>query len=141
MEFPLATFRTLYPKFDTVTDEVVLAVSEQALCYTSERGCNCDQAMWMLMVAHLLFMAALDGSGQFTPGMLSGTSIDKVSVSFALPPITTPWAFWLNRSPYGQQFSALLSKCASVGFYVGGSPERAAFRSVGGGFARRGRWF
>lgn len=137
-EFPLATFRVLYPAFADVTDEVVLATAQAALCYTSERGCGCSEAMWMLMVAHLLFMASLNASGQFTPGALANATIDKVAVGFAMPPIATPWQFWLNRSPYGQQFSALLSKCASQGFYVGGSPERAAFRTVGGVFPGRG---
>lgn len=141
MEFPLATFRLLYPKFAEVTDETVLAVSVQALCYTSERGCACGDSMWMLIVAHLLFLAALDAKGQFTPGMLSGSTIDKISVSFAMPAITTPWSFWLNRSPYGQEFAALLSKCASVGMYIGGAPERSAFRTVGGVFPGRNRWW
>ena len=137
-EFPLATFRLLYPAFAQATDEVVLATADTALCYVSERGCKCSEAMWMLMVAHLLFLAALGAQGQFTPGMLAGATIDKVTVSFAMPAQTTPWAFWLNRSPYGQQFAALLSKCSAVGFYVGGSPERAAFRTVGGVFPGRG---
>ena len=138
-DFPLATFRLLYPKYDTAPDDVVLATANIALCYTSERSCGCSEAMWMLMVAHLLFIAALDASGRFTPGLLSGSTIDKVSVSFAMPSSATPWDFWLSRSPYGQQFAALLAKCASQGFYVGGSPERAAFRTVGGVFPGRGR--
>lgn len=140
MEFPLATFRLLYPKFAGVTDETVLAVSIQALCYTSERGCQCSDAMWMLMVAHLLYLAALDAAGQFTPGMLSGSTIDKVSVSFAMPASTSPWDFWLARSPYGQQFAALMKRCNSGGFYVGGRGERAGFRVVGGGFPRPRRF-
>lgn len=137
-EFPLTTFRALYPAFANISDEVVLATSEAALCYTSERGCKCSDAMWMLMVAHLLFLSALNESGQFTPGALANATIDKVTVGFAMPPITTPWSFWLNRSPYGQQFAALLAKCAAAGFYAGGSPERAAFRTVGGVFPGRG---
>ena len=137
-EFPLATFRLLYGAFTETPDDVVLATAGTALCYVSERGCKCSEAMWMLMVAHLLFLAGLNPAGQFTPGMLAGATIDKVTVSFALPAQTSPWAFWLNRSPYGQQFAALLAKCAAPGFYVGGSPERAAFRTVGGVFPGRG---
>lgn len=132
--FPLEKFRLLYPVFATVSDDVVLATAEQALCFTSERGCKCSESMWLMMVAHLLYLAGLNDKGQFTPGMLSGSTIDKVSVSFAMPPGTSSWDFWLARSPYGQQFAALLGKCASVGRYIGGSPERAAFRTVGGRF-------
>ena len=137
-EFPLATFRLIYPAFELTDDDVVLATAQTALCYTSERGCGCTEAMWMLMVAHLLFLAGLNAQGQFTPGMLAGATIDKVTVSFAMPMQNSPWAFWLNRSPYGQQFAALLAKCSAAGFYVGGSPERAAFRTVGGVFPGRG---
>lgn len=140
-EFPLQQFRDAYPQFANVPDDTVTATSEIALCFTSERGCKCGESMWVLMVAHMLYIAALDAAGQFTPGLLSGSTIDKVSVSFAMPATTTPWALWLNRSPYGQQFSALLSKCSAGGIYVGGSPERAAFRTVGGVFPGRGRWF
>ena len=136
--FPLETFRLLYPAFAEISDEVVLATAETALCYTSERGCKCSDAMWMLMVAHLLFLAGLNAQGQFTPGILSSSTIDKITVSFAMPVTTTPWAFWLSRSPYGQQFAALLAKCSAGGLYIGGAPERAAFRTVGGVFPGRG---
>lgn len=136
--FPLAKFRLLYPVFDQVSDEVVLATADEALCLTSARGCGCAKpeqySMWMLMTAHLLYMAALDAKGQFAPGILSGATIDKITTSFAMPPITTPWQFWLARSPYGQQFQAMLSRCAAMGMYVGGSPERSAFRTVAGRF-------
>lgn len=139
--FPLDKFRLLYPVYAAVTDETVLATAEMAQCMVSARGCKCSESMWLLMVAHMLFMAALDASGQFTPGILSGASIDKVSTSFAMPPTTTPWQFWLGRSPYGQQFSALLAACIGGGMYIGGSPERSAFRIAGGRFPGYGRRF
>lgn len=139
-DFPLAKFRTLYPMFDNITDETVLAVSGQALCYTSDRGCNCSEQMWLLMVAHLLQLARNTASGGGTAqGQLSSATIDKVSVAFVAPPSTSAWTYWLNGSPYGQQFAALLAACAGGGFYVGGLPERSAFRSVFGVFPGRGR--
>ena len=140
MEFPLALFRTLYPQFAAVSDEVVLATAKMALCFTSERGCQCSEPMWLLMVAHLLQLAANGAAGNGTVGQLSGASIDKVSVSFAMPPATTPWAFWLNGTPFGQQFAALMSRCNAGGMYVGGRGERAGFRVVGGGFPRPRRF-
>ena len=140
-EFPLAKFRLLYPQFDAVTDETVHAVAEQGLCFTSARGCTCSEQMWMLMVAHLLLLAANAAAGGNTGGgQLASATIDKVSVSFVAPPSTSSWAYWLNGSPYGQQFAALLAACSSGGFYVGGLPERSAFRSVGGIFPGRGRF-
>lgn len=138
-EFPLALFRLLYPQFAEVSDEVVLATAQLALCFTSERGCKCTEQMWILMVAHLLQLAA-NASGGGSAGQLASASIDKVSVSFAVPPATTAWNYWLNGTPFGQQFAALMSRCNSGGFYVGGRGERAGFRVVGGVFPR-GRRF
>lgn len=138
-EFPLALFRLLYPQFAAVSDEVVLATAQMALCFTAERGCKCTEQMWLLMVAHLLQLAANAAGGGGSIGQLSGATIDKVSVSFAMPPATTAWSYWLNGTPFGQQFAALMSRCNSGGFYVGGRGERAGFRVVGGGFpGRRG---
>lgn len=139
MEFPLATFRLLYPQFAAVSDEVVLAVTQQALCYTAERACSCTESMWLLMVAHLLQLAANAMAGGGAGAQLASASIDKVSVSFSVPPATDSWSYWLNGTPYGQQFSALMKRCASGGAYVGGSRERAGFRIVGGRFPSRGR--
>jgi hypothetical protein len=139
-EFPLALFRTLYPQFAAVSDEVVLATAQMALCFTSERGCSCSEQMWILMVAHMLQLAANAAAGNGAIGQLSGASIDKVSVSFAMPPATTSWAYWLNGTPFGQQFAALMNRCQAGGMYVGGRGERAGFRVVGGGFPRPRRF-
>ncbi|MNJ79317.1 hypothetical protein D3C77_772930 [compost metagenome] len=49
------------------------------------------------------------------------------------------WSYWLGMTPYGMQLMALLKVCTGGGLYVGGLPERAAFRSVGGIFPRGGR--
>lgn len=135
--FVLATFRALYPQFDTVADATVLAQSLQADCYI---GSTCSDACGLyLMVAHLLQLAANGAAG--TPGgQITSASIDKVSVTVAAAPgATNSYIYWLNSTPYGQQLAALLARCSVGGAHVGGLPERAAFRSVGGVFPRRGR--
>ena len=139
MEFDLPAFRALYPQFDAVPDETVLATAQQALCLISEHGCECGQSMWQLMVAHLLQIAAnVQGGGN--AGILASATIDKVSVSFQSPPFgSSAYRFWLFGTPYGAQLAAMLSRCSVGGLYVGGAPERAAFRRVGGGFPNRGR--
>lgn len=40
MEFPLALFRILYPQFNAVSDEVVLAVAQQALASRLSAGAS-----------------------------------------------------------------------------------------------------
>jgi hypothetical protein len=96
--------------------------------------------MWLLMVAHLLQLAANGAAGNGSIGQLSGASIDKVSVSFAMPPATDAWSYWLNGTPFGQQFAALMKRCQGSAFYVGGRGERAGFRVIGGGFPRPRRF-
>lgn len=75
--------------------------------------------------------AALSGGGG---GILTSASIGAVSVSSLPPPVKGMWDWWLAQTPYGQQLLALLDLLAVGGFYIGGLPERKAFRKVGGVF-------
>lgn len=133
--FPLSEFRKLYPEFDAITDDQLLAFASQALCFVSIYGCECSEQLWILMVAHMLKLKVNEAAG--AGGQVSSASIDGVSVSFSVPPSADAWSYWLNGTPFGQMFAALSKRCNSGGAYVGGSPERAAFRGVGGGFGGR----
>lgn len=136
-KFPLEKFRNLFPIGLKVDDETLEAVAEMALCYLNKCG-GCFEQLWMLMVAHMLKLRDNENSGQVS-GVLTGATIDKVSVSLAAPPTGSSAEHWFNLTPYGTQFLALNKRCGGVGFYVGGMPERSAFRSVGGRFPRGGR--
>jgi len=138
--FPLATFRTLYPQFASVSDAVVQAIAEQALCFISDTGCECGDTGWMLMTAHLLQLNQAAQSGTGVLGPVASATIGSVSVSYQTPPYgSSEYKYWLGGTPYGAQLLALLARCSAGGVYIGGSPERAAFRRVGGGFPNRGR--
>ena len=65
-------------------------------------------------------------------GVLTSANEGSVSVSFAPPPSRSAWQYWLNQTPYGQQFLALFSSLVLGGFYIGGLPESQAFRKTGG---------
>ena len=136
MTFDLPTFRSLYPAFAGVSDAAVTVAAGQAACYI-DSTCADDCAIY-LMVAHLLQLAANAATGK-PGGQITTATIDKVSVTVAQAPGTTSYTYWLNSTPYGQQLAALLARCAAGGTHVGGLPERAAFRSVGGLFPRGGR--
>lgn len=139
--FDLSAFRTAYPVFDSVPDATVEAAATSALCLIGQDGCDCDVQMWQLMVAHLLYIQGQVATGNGNAGAVTSATIDKVSVAFAAPPFgTSAYKFWLFKSPYGGQLLALLDRCSKGGVYVGGLPERSAFRSVGGVFPGRGRW-
>jgi hypothetical protein len=98
------------------------------------------QAALDYLTAHLLALSvmAADGGGPNAP--VTGSTVDKVSVQLAPPPFTDGWEFWLSQTSYGQELWALLSIKSAGGLYVGGSPERSAFRRVGGGFGPFGGW-
>ena len=139
--FDLSAFRTAYPVFDSVPDATVQAAATSALCLIGQDGCDCDVSMWQLMVAHMLYIQGQVATGNGGAGAVTSATIDKVSVAFAAPPFgTSAYKFWLFKSPYGGQLLAMLDRCSKGGVYVGGLPERSAFRSVGGVFPGRGRW-
>lgn len=139
--FDLSAFRTAYPVFDSVPDATVQAAATSALCLIGQDGCECDAQEWQLMVAHLLYIQGQVATGNGNAGAVTSATIDKVSVAFAAPPFgTSAYKFWLFKSPYGGQLLAMLDRCSKGGVYVGGLPERSAFRSVGGVFPGRGRW-
>ena len=139
--FDLSAFRTAYPVFDSVPDATVQAAATSALCLIGQDGCECDVQQWQLMVAHMLYIQGQVATGNGGAGAVTSATIDKVSVAFAAPPFgTSAYKFWLFKSPYGSQLLAMLDRCSKGGVYVGGLPERSAFRSVGGVFPGRGRW-
>lgn len=137
-----ASFRLMFPVFadDTVYPPALIGmwwstgtgfVSAQDNC-----GINGDalQSALNMMAAHLLWSSVLIGRGQTTVGVMIGSSIDKISVSFQAPPMLNNWRSWLLTTPYGAMFLALMEAQAAGGFYVGGSPERDAFRNSYGIF-------
>lgn len=136
-DFDLAKFRILFPQFDSVTDEVVTAVAEQASCYIT-RACDdkCTEQLWFLIVAHLLNLRAdiAAGGGK----ALTSASMGGVSVSMAQPANASDRRAWLFITPFGQQYLALESKCiggrAAAGLYFGNLPENRGFRKIGGVF-------
>ena len=137
----VAAFRGLFPAYANVTtypDADVEMNLETAQMYISGEdygrlaGTSRERAIY-LMTAHLFFLSDLIASGQ-TPGMVSSSSIDKISVTLTPPPIKNQLHWWLGLSAYGQQLLALLMARSVGGFTVGGSAERSNFRKFDGSF-------
>ena len=135
--FDLSKFRILFPQFNSVSDEVVTAVAEQATYYIPNvcMG-NLGVELLNLMVAHLLALREQIASGGGKA--LTGASMGGVSVSLAQPAKADDRKTWLFLTPFGQQYLALESKCikgqASAGLYFGALPEGKGFRKIGGVF-------
>lgn len=142
--FDIAAFRRALPAFADSTfysDAAITAAAGMADCYisTSSRWYRCEQCaglMQMLITAHLL---QLNGT-EFVPGaaatgVMTSASIDGVSVGFAVNTANKgSFMSWLDKTPYGEQLSGLLSRFSRSIGYIGGSPERRGFRKIGGGF-------
>lgn len=140
----IATFRLLFPAFADETkfpDPYIQAQWDMATSYLgSVDGCLFGgaelQTALNLMTAHLMQLNVLIAAGGSagTGGVLTGATIDKVTVTMAPPPFKNGWAWWLEQTPYGAQLWALLTMKSAGGFYAGGLPERRAFRKVYGTF-------
>lgn len=149
----IPTFRLAFPAFaDPVAypDERLNVVWGLAVGYLGDAdgvllNGAAKQSALNFLTAHLLFLSTLTqpgGSGGSvggaSGGVLTDAQVDKVRVSFAPPPFKDGWEWWLAQSPYGAELWALLRLKSAGGFYVGGNPERNAFRRVGGGFGPPG---
>ena len=148
-EFNVPAFRLMFPPFSDMglyTDEYIISKWDIAECFIDMRGCfcgcttgRCREKIAYYMVAHLVTLddrlagrAGAPGSG--ANGNVTSATVDKVSVSVQPPPIEDSWDWWLNQTPYGALLLAMLSTLSVGVLYVGGSPERSAFRKVGGRF-------
>ena len=143
--FDPTLFRLLYPQFansTTFPDVLLSARFDMAGAYVSPVDyCGMTMAVRTqalgLMTAHLMAIGVLIAQNNYQGqvGVVIGAQVDHVQITLAAPPTgTSQWRWWLNTTPYGAQLLALLEGQAVGGFFVGGLPETAAFRRVGGVF-------
>lgn len=140
----IATFRLLFPEFADPAkfpDPYIQAQWNVAVAHMGDMdgwalaGSALNTAL-MYLTAHLMKINVIlaAGGGAGIAGQVTGATIDKVSVQFAAPPSKSGWQYWLSLTPYGLQLWALLQMKSAGGLYIGGRPERRAFRKVGGNF-------
>lgn len=140
----IPTFRAQTPQFADATkfpDPVIQGKFDLSTAYVSPDTYGDmpqaarTQALY-LMTAHLLALGVIIAQNGYTgqPGIVQAATIDHVQITLQPPPVRGQWRWWLNTTPYGAQLVALLDAQSVGGFFVGGLPERAAFRRVAGGF-------
>ncbi|EAO0065953.1 DUF4054 domain-containing protein [Salmonella enterica] len=145
--FDAALFRKQIPAYadpEKYPDATIESWWEQAACYISTEDYgwlngNSRALAINLMTAHLMALSGIGSSGASkvtgAGGIVTGATIDKVSVTLAAPPTATDeFNYWLSLTPFGVRLLALLQAKAVGGFYIGLLPERSAFRKVGGIF-------
>lgn len=128
-------FRAMIPEFSDATKwpEVLLALYwDQAICVAENEGDDCTEMRLYLLMAHLLKIHQNVLMKNKQGGFVSASTIDKVSVTKVAPPSSDMFEWWLGQTTYGQQLLAMLQIDGVGGLYVGGLPERLAFRKVGG---------
>lgn len=140
--FDPAAFRSQFPQFASAAqypDGMLSGYFTMATCYIEPfdsprlQG-DCLQLALNLMTAHLAVEFSIANTGENSVGIITSSTIDKVSVTQQVPQTRNAWQFFLSKSGYGQQLWALLSGHAIGGFMVGGSMERGAVRKAGGVF-------
>ncbi len=137
--FNVTTFRALFSEFSNATtypDAVLQLYWDTATAYISNQSGGCFVGALKIgpqtlalnqMTAHIAYLNSLAAAGE-QGGVVTGATIDKISVQLEPPPSSNNWQFWLNQSPYGQALLALLKLKSVGGFYFGGFPTSIAFR-------------
>ena len=139
-----AAFRALFPQFADAAKWPDAALSIQFGAATGYVSADTYGDMPVaartnalyLMTAHLLALGVIIAQNNYSGqvGVVQGAVVDHVQITLTPPPVKSQWQWWLNTTPYGAQLLGLLEAQAAGGFFVGGLPERAAFRKVGGVF-------
>lgn len=130
--FPAFSDGVLYPteSLQMYWDTAILFVSNEDYGWLTTAART--QVLW-LMTAHITQLSTQTNDGD-AMGVTSSATIDKVTVSLVPPPIKDQFQWWINLTPYGAQLFALLNTLSVGGFYIGGSPNYAAFRKPNGAF-------
>lgn len=119
-------FIAQFPEF--TNNEYIDAMIGRATNYVDIHcGYICDkkkQYAIFLLTAHLLTIHGNIASGETSGGVQTGASIDKVSVSYAPPPFTNGFEYWLSQTLYGQELLALINILIATPDYIGGSFQR-----------------
>lgn len=123
--FDVELFRASFPAFankQQYPDEVIAGYWDVAAMYISTSNYGYLQGdararALNLMAAHLAKLSDMINAGQ-TPGLVQGSTIDKISVTLTPPPAPDQFTWWLNLTGYGAQLAALLAIKAVGGFYV-----------------------
>lgn len=137
----VSDFRTALPEFSSTTqypDAYIQRFITQATMYISaQSGIIRDDVRVLAieyMTAHLITLAAIDGQGNVNSnnsnsgGVLTSASIDAVSVAFQAVIAKDAFEQWIQSTPYGKMYWALLSANMPGGIYWCGTPRLYGIR-------------
>ncbi|WP_321905130.1 DUF4054 domain-containing protein [Paraburkholderia tropica] len=137
MTFDPVAFQNAFPAFSSTPTAAITTwanIVEQSPMQSW--FCTAPTTQQQLIVAHvgyLLTNASSIDNSQGGGAVVSATE-GSVSASFVAPPVRDGLEYYLSGSTYGQMLWAMLNVQAAGGAYIGGLPERSAYRKVGGVF-------
>lgn len=135
--FPYDHFLNYFPEFkpkrcdDSITPEFIIACGSRASMYLSD-----FDSVWLkgerrlyahcLLAAHIVYLTnkvkkETAGGGDAAVGPVTNASVGGVSVGMQTPTSSQDGAFewWLNKSPYGQEFLAIIRTRGPMLAYIG----------------------
>lgn len=141
IKFNITEFRKRFEAFSNTSDfpdEVLELRWEISVNYISDNvygrlSSKQRELGLQLLTAHLLILQQNRQSG-VASSQVSSVGEGRESVSFETPPAANNFRWWLGLTQYGQELLSLLEINSVGGLYIGGLPERSAFRKVGGKF-------
>ena len=137
----VADLRSAFPEFGSVTkypNAYIQRFITQAELYISTVSGRIRDDVRVLaieyMTCHLMTLSAIDGGGNINSdsgsagGVLASSTIDSVSVSFQGLVAGTAFEQWIQSTPYGKMYWALLQANNPVGVHYVGSPRAFGIR-------------
>jgi hypothetical protein len=140
--FPYEHFCNYFPQYNPekntgITAEFVVSCGLRAMMYLSEwpsawlNGARREYAL-CLLAAHIIYLTNKEAGeatskggngigGVVGVGPVTSASVGGVSVSMMTPTTSSDGAFewWLNKSPYGQEFLAIVRTRGPMVAFVG----------------------
>ena len=136
----VAEFRLALPEFADTTKYpdtyIQRFITQSTMFITTDSGIIKDDVRALAieyMTAHLITLAAVDGAGNANAdsnsgGVLTSASIDSVSVAFQAVIAKDAFEQWIQSTPYGKLYWALLSANMPTGVYWVGTPRLHGIR-------------
>lgn len=136
----VAEFRLALPEFADTTKYpdayIQRFITQSTMFITTDSGIIKDDVRVLAieyMTAHLITLAAIDGAGNKVAdgnsgGVLTSASIDSVSVAFQAVIAKDAFEQWIQSTPYGKLYWALLSANMPTGVYWVGTPRLHGIR-------------
>lgn len=136
----VSELRNAFPEFGDVSkypnEYIQRFITMASMFITKDSGRIKDDVRVLAleyMTCHLMTLSAIDGQGNAqgdgnSGGVLSSAHIESVSVAYQTAIANDMFEQWIQSTPYGKMYWALLSANNPAGIYWVGSPRAFGIR-------------